>query len=91
MEDPRDFRAPTVSATSRRTFVKGLAVGGAAAGLGLWRPSLSASSGRAPTPTDLAGTDFDLTIGETPMDFTGSPRGRRDGERLRPRPHATVA
>ena len=74
MEDPRDFRAPTVSATSRRTFVKGLAVGGAAAGLGLWRPSLSASSGRAPTPTDLAGTDFDLTIGETPMDFTGSPR-----------------
>ena len=58
----------------RRTFVKGLAVGGAAAGLGLWRPSLSASSGRAPTPTDFAGTDFDLTIGETPMDFTGSPR-----------------
>ena len=64
MEDRRDFLAPTVSATSRRTFVKGLAVRGAAAGLGLWRPS----------PTDLAGTDFALAIGETPMDFTGSPR-----------------
>ncbi len=74
MEDPRDSRAPTVSATSRRTFVTGLAVGGAAAGLGLWRPSLSASAGRATTPADLAGTDFDLAIGETPMDFTGSPR-----------------
>ena len=58
---------------SRRTFVKGLAVGGAVAGLGLWRPSAWASAdvGRPPT---LTGTEFDLTIGETLMNFTGSPR-----------------
>ena len=58
---------------SRRTFVKGLAIGGAVAGLGLWRPSAWAASdvGRPPT---LSGTEFDLTIGETLMNFTGSPR-----------------
>jgi CopA family copper-resistance protein len=57
---------------SRRTFVKGLAVGGAVAGLGLWREPAFAQ-GNAPTPWGtLAGTDFDLRIGETPMNFTGS-------------------
>ena len=58
---------------SRRTFVKGLAAGGALAGLGLWRPSAWASFdvGRPPT---LSGTEFDLTIGETLMNMTGSPR-----------------
>ena len=59
---------------SRRTFVKGLAVGGAAAGLGLWREPAFAQ-GNAPAPWGtLAGTDFDLRIGETPINFTGSPR-----------------
>ena len=59
---------------SRRTFVKGLAVGGAAAGLGLWREPAFAQ-GNAPAPWGtLAGTDFDLRIGETPMNFTGSPK-----------------
>ena len=58
---------------SRRTFVKGLAAGGALTGLGLWRPSAWASFdvGRPPT---LFGTEFDLTIGETLMNMTGSPR-----------------
>ena len=59
---------------SRRTFVKGLAVGGAVAGLGLWRPSAWASTDVGSRPTALSGTEFDLTIGETLMDFTGSPR-----------------
>ncbi len=59
---------------SRRRFVKGLAVGGAVAGLGLWRPSAWASPDVGRQPTELSGTEFDLTIGETLVDFTGSPR-----------------
>ena len=59
---------------SRRTFVKGLAVGGAVTGLGLWRAPAFAQ-GNAPAPwRTLTGTDFDLRIGETPMNFTGNPR-----------------
>ena len=60
--------------TSRRTFVKGLAIGGAVAGLGLWRPSALAHTDLGRPPMVLSGTDFDLTIGETLMNFTGSPR-----------------
>jgi CopA family copper-resistance protein len=59
---------------SRRTFVKGIAIGGAAATLGVWRTSASAQ-GNPPTAwTSLAGPEFDLRIGETPMNFTGSPK-----------------
>ena len=58
---------------SRRRFVQGLAAGGAVAGLGLWpKPTWALKSpGNANV---LAGTDFDLVIGETPMNFTGRTR-----------------
>ena len=59
---------------SRRTFVKGLAVGGAAAGLGLWHTPALAQGNPPIAWTALSGTDFDLRIGETPMNFTGHPR-----------------
>ena len=59
---------------SRRTFVKGLAVGSAVAGLGLWRTSALAQDISSTTSTTLSGTDFDLRIGETPLNFTGHPR-----------------
>lgn len=59
---------------SRRTFVKGLAVGGVAARLGLWRTTALAQ-GIAPAAwATLSGTEFDLRIGEAPMNFTGRPR-----------------
>src|SRR5687767_14953793 len=60
---------------SRRTFVKGLALGGAAASMGLTPPSTWAQkrAPREPTST-LSGTDFDLTIDETPVNFTGASR-----------------
>ena len=58
---------------SRRTFVKGLAIGGAVAGLGLWRPTGEAVANPRP-PETLTGTEFDLVIGETPMNITGAPR-----------------
>ncbi|WP_460428839.1 copper resistance system multicopper oxidase [Azotobacter armeniacus] len=58
---------------SRRTFVKGLAAGGILAGFGLWRPPVWALSGPA-RPTLLSGSDFELDIGEIPVNFTGTPR-----------------
>ena len=67
-------RPPAVARPSRRTFVKGLAVGGAIAGLGLWRPAARAYTAGRQQPVSLDGTEFDLTVGETLMDFTGSPR-----------------
>jgi CopA family copper-resistance protein len=59
---------------SRRTFVKGLAIGGAAASLGLWRTSGRAQAHSPARWATLTGSDFDLRIGETPMNVTGSPR-----------------
>jgi len=58
----------------RRTFVKGLAVGAAVAGLGLWRTPAFAQGNPQAKWSDLSGTDFDLRIGETPMNVTGNPR-----------------
>ncbi len=64
----------SVPRPSRRTFVKGLAVGGAVAGLGAWRSPLWAQTDSRRAPTTLTGADFDLQIGEALMDFTGSPK-----------------
>ncbi|RON39985.1 copper resistance system multicopper oxidase [Pseudomonas brassicacearum] len=61
------------SNTSRRTFVKGLAAGGLLGGLGLWRTPVWAITSPG-EPQVLAGTDFDLLIGETPVNITGNPR-----------------
>ncbi|HEX5663290.1 MAG TPA: copper resistance system multicopper oxidase [Xanthomonadaceae bacterium] len=59
--------------TSRRRFVQGLAAGGAVASLGLWPKAgwaLDSPAGQGV----LAGTEFDLSIGETPVNFTGRTR-----------------
>ncbi|KAB0494528.1 copper resistance system multicopper oxidase [Pseudomonas vancouverensis] len=61
------------SHTSRRTFVKGLAIGGLLSGTGLWRAPVWAVSSPGEQQV-LAGTDFDLSIGEIPVNFTGNPR-----------------
>jgi CopA family copper-resistance protein len=59
---------------SRRRFVKGLAAGGAAAALGVW-PRDARASGTARTPWgELRGHEFALSIGETPMNMTGTSR-----------------
>jgi CopA family copper-resistance protein len=63
-----------MTAMYRRTFVKGLAIGGAATGLGLW-PALEAAQRPASgAPATLAGTDFDLRIGQSPVNLTGRSR-----------------
>jgi len=62
----------------RRQFVQGLAAGGLLLGLS---PYLSPVRARAEAPGTvtgtapvLTGTEFDLTIAETPVNFTGTPR-----------------
>src|SRR3990172_6841117 len=62
---------------SRRRFLQGLAAGGVMLGLSPW---LKPAWAREPVGTTtgtanvLAGTEFDLTIAETPANFTGAPR-----------------
>jgi len=58
----------------RRRFVQGLAMGGAVTGLGLGSPSLLAAAMKQQGSTTLRGTDFDLTIGEQAVNFTGATR-----------------
>jgi CopA family copper-resistance protein len=62
-----------LSNTSRRTFVKGLAAGGLLGGLGLWRTPVWALNSPGQL-NELTGTDFELFIGETPVNFTGQSR-----------------
>ena len=59
---------------SRRTFVKGLAISGAAASVGLLRQPASAQSRQRQESAVLSGTEFDLRIGETDVNLTGAVR-----------------
>ncbi len=66
-------RPDSVATPSRRHFVQGLLAGGAVAGLGLWPKNVWAMKSPG-QPEVLAGTRFDLSIGETPVNFTGATR-----------------
>ena len=62
---------------SRRRFVQSLGAGTGACSLGLFSPRLFATdigTTSPRTPALLSGTDFDLTIGNMPADFTGRMR-----------------
>jgi copper-resistance protein, CopA family len=59
---------------SRRRFVQGVALGGAAAGLGLLRPSNVWALTSPGHPTVLSGTDFALDVVEVPVNYTGKTR-----------------
>lgn len=61
------------STSSRRTFVKSLAAGGAVAGLGLWRQPVWALTSPG-QPTVLGGSQFDLTIDSMEVNFSGKRR-----------------
>ncbi|MBD8900061.1 copper resistance system multicopper oxidase [Rhodanobacter sp. DHG33] len=58
---------------SRRRFVQGLMLGGVAAGLGM-RACTAMAQAMRPVSRELRGTQFDLSIGELPVDFTGRKR-----------------
>lgn len=85
----------TTHEISRRTFVRGLAAGGAVLGLGGWE-ARAAVPGRRATPEVLRGTELDLRIGEVPMNLTGRARtaqvinGTLPGPTLRLREGDTV-
>ncbi|VVM81890.1 Copper resistance protein A [Pseudomonas fluorescens] len=61
------------SKTTRRSFVKGLAATGLLGGLGMWRAPVWAVTSPG-QPNVLTGTDFDLYIGELPVNVTGAAR-----------------
>ncbi len=61
------------SKTTRRSFVKGLAATGLLGGLGMWRAPVWAVTSPG-QPNVLTGTDFDLYIGELPVNITGTVR-----------------
>ncbi|ANC79885.1 copper resistance system multicopper oxidase [Pseudomonas putida] len=61
------------SKTTRRSFVKGLAATGILGGLGMWRMPVWALNSPG-QPNVLTGTDFDLYIGELPVNITGAKR-----------------
>ncbi|TAA12075.1 copper resistance system multicopper oxidase [Pseudoxanthomonas winnipegensis] len=70
----RFFSGPDrVPDPSRRTFVTGLALGGATLGLGLARVPAFAQD-RLAAANELRGTQFDLAIGASRVNFTGRER-----------------
>lgn len=58
---------------ARRRFIQGLAAGGVLAAFGL-APRAGWALKGAGSPNLLAGTEFDLSIGEMPVNFTGRTR-----------------
>ncbi len=57
----------------RRRFIQGLAAGGAMLGLAPWFKPAWALEPSGPAAV-LSGTEFDLVVAETPVNFTGHPR-----------------
>ncbi len=68
---------PSILLPDRRRFIQGLAGAGALLSLPPWSQRIWAQEGAASTTGSapvLSGTEFDLTIAETPVNFTGTPR-----------------
>ncbi len=75
MKRPTTLAVPH-PAIPRRRFVQGLAAGGVLLGLSPFVRAAGMQSGRTSTGSAavLSGTEFNLEIGESPVNFTGSPR-----------------
>src|SRR5690606_31509382 len=73
---PSTLLAQPFPVMPRRRFVQGLAAGGVLAGLSpLIRAAGLPSTGTKPgSAAVLTGTEFNLEIGESPVNFTGNPR-----------------
>jgi FtsP/CotA-like multicopper oxidase with cupredoxin domain len=69
--------ARSLSNPPRRRFIRGLAAGGVLLGVSPWlkaswaQQAVATATGTAPV---LRGTEFDLTVAETAVNFTGRPR-----------------
>lgn len=72
----RPFHSPLPLVPARRRFVRGLVAGGVMIGLSPWLRA--AAQGLSDTRTGaapvLSGTNIDLVVGESPVNFTGKPR-----------------
>ncbi|MDO8412167.1 MAG: copper resistance system multicopper oxidase [Gallionellaceae bacterium] len=71
------YSARTSPNQPRRKFLQGVAASGVALGLVPWENLLAAPQTTAKisgTPQILSGTEFDLTIAQTPVNFTGKTR-----------------
>ncbi|NYT60399.1 copper resistance system multicopper oxidase [Alcaligenaceae bacterium] len=68
--------AVPLPAIPRRRFVQGLVAGGVLLGLSPFARAAGMQSGRTNTGSAavLSGTEFNLEIGESPVNFTGTPR-----------------
>ncbi|MDX3893457.1 copper resistance system multicopper oxidase [Pusillimonas sp.] len=68
--------AVPLPAIPRRRFVQGLVAGGVLLGLSPFARAAGMQSGRTSTGSAavLSGTEFNLEIGESPVNFTGTPR-----------------
>ena len=66
----------TLPNASRRQFIQGLAAGGVIAGMSTWAKSAFANQTASQIGINnvLSGTEFNLTIAETAVNFTGNPR-----------------
>jgi len=73
MTSPLFTRTAGAPLLSRRRFVQGLALGGAALAVGMPR-SFAATHAVVGNANVLSGTDFDLSIGELAVNFTGRTR-----------------
>ncbi|MGH8160230.1 MAG: copper resistance system multicopper oxidase [Rhodanobacter sp.] len=88
--------ANVMPSLSRRRFVQGLALGGAFAGIGLFRSSPVWALTSEGQPTVPGGTDFALDVVEAPVNYTGAARlattvnGSVPGPVLRMRQGSTV-
>ena len=76
MSTQRDLPSIILPNAPRRRFLQGLATGGVLLGMSPWlNPAWAAASPAGTgTATVLSGTEFDLTIAESPVNFTGKPR-----------------
>ena len=87
---------PSLPMPSRRRFVQGLALGGTTAMLGGFVKPSRAVAAPAGQPHVLSGTEFNLEIAGTPVNYTGAPRvattvnGMLPGPTLRWREGTTV-
>jgi CopA family copper-resistance protein len=73
---PNSAKPAPLGMFGRRRFLEGLVSGGVLLGASPWIRAARAQDARTVTgtPRVLSGTEFDLTIGETPVNFTGAPR-----------------
>ena len=75
--EPMDPRSPGLPDLPRRQFLRDLVAGGLLLGASSWRRPVFAqtAAGTATgTATVLSGTEFDLTVAATPVNYTGRPR-----------------